>query len=163
MTATTAAFLLNLFVMLYAMFFFFRDGDKILERIFYYTPLNDEDETSNADPVRLDHASNCQRDAGNRHHSRRVGWHRVLGSRNRGGGSVGNDHDDSFDHPGDRRRLGVGAGSYHFVYNGAVSNSNLARRVVCRCSWDCRQFPPANARRQRRENAGPSHPDWHPW
>src|SRR5215510_10906179 len=45
MTATTAAFLLNLFVMLYAMFFFFRDGDKILERIFYYTPLTDEDET----------------------------------------------------------------------------------------------------------------------
>jgi predicted PurR-regulated permease PerM len=45
MTATTAAFLLNLFVMLYAMFFFFRDGNKILERIFYYTPLNDADET----------------------------------------------------------------------------------------------------------------------
>jgi predicted PurR-regulated permease PerM len=45
MTATTAAFVLNLFVMLYAMFFFFRDGDKILERIFYYTPLSDEDET----------------------------------------------------------------------------------------------------------------------
>lgn len=44
MTATTAAFLLNLFVMLYAMFFFFRDGHKILERIFYYTPLTDEDE-----------------------------------------------------------------------------------------------------------------------
>src|SRR5512132_3254069 len=45
MTATTAAFLLNLFVMLYAMFFFFRDGHKILERIFYYPPLRDEDET----------------------------------------------------------------------------------------------------------------------
>ena len=45
MTATTAAFLLNLFVMLYAMFFFFRDGHKILERIFYYTPLSDADET----------------------------------------------------------------------------------------------------------------------
>ena len=29
----------------YAMFFFFRDGHKILERIFYYTPLSDEDET----------------------------------------------------------------------------------------------------------------------
>jgi len=28
MTATTATFLLNLFVMLYAMFFFFRDGHK---------------------------------------------------------------------------------------------------------------------------------------
>ena len=45
MTATTAAFLLDLFVMLYAMFFFFKDGHKILERIFYYTPLSDEDET----------------------------------------------------------------------------------------------------------------------
>src|SRR5437588_9953657 len=45
MTVTTAAFLLNLFVMLYAMFFFFKDGHKILERIFYYTPLSDEDET----------------------------------------------------------------------------------------------------------------------
>ena len=45
MTATTATFLLNLFVMLYAMFFFFRDGHTILERIFYYLPLNDEDET----------------------------------------------------------------------------------------------------------------------
>jgi predicted PurR-regulated permease PerM len=45
MTAMTAGFLLNLFVMLYAMFFFFRDGDRILERVFYYTPLSDEDET----------------------------------------------------------------------------------------------------------------------
>jgi predicted PurR-regulated permease PerM len=44
MTATTAAFLLNLFVMIYAMFFFFRDGEKILEKIFYYLPLSDEDE-----------------------------------------------------------------------------------------------------------------------
>jgi predicted PurR-regulated permease PerM len=42
MTATTAAFILNLFVMLYAMFFFFKDGKKILERIFYYLPLSDE-------------------------------------------------------------------------------------------------------------------------
>jgi predicted PurR-regulated permease PerM len=45
MTATTAAFILNLFVMLYAMFFFFKDGNTILERIFYYLPLSDEDET----------------------------------------------------------------------------------------------------------------------
>lgn len=44
MTATTAAFILNLFVMLYAMFFFFKDGQRILERIFYYLPLSDEDE-----------------------------------------------------------------------------------------------------------------------
>ena len=44
MTATTAAFLLNLFVMVYAMFFFLKDGKKILEKIFYYLPLRDEDE-----------------------------------------------------------------------------------------------------------------------
>src|SRR3954452_15215612 len=44
MTAGTAAFVLNLFVMLYAMFFFFRDGDRILERILYYLPLSDDDE-----------------------------------------------------------------------------------------------------------------------
>ncbi len=42
--AGTATFLLNLFVMLYAMFFFLRDGRKILERIFYYMPLNHDDE-----------------------------------------------------------------------------------------------------------------------
>jgi predicted PurR-regulated permease PerM len=45
MTATTAVFILNLFVMLYAMFFFFKDGQTILERIFYYLPLKDEDES----------------------------------------------------------------------------------------------------------------------
>jgi predicted PurR-regulated permease PerM len=44
MTATTAVFLLNLFVMVYAMFFFLKDGEKILEKIFYYLPLRDEDE-----------------------------------------------------------------------------------------------------------------------
>ena len=44
MTAGTALFLLNLFVMLYGMFFFFRDGVSILERIFYYIPLSHEDE-----------------------------------------------------------------------------------------------------------------------
>jgi predicted PurR-regulated permease PerM len=44
MTAETAVFLLNLFVMLYGMFFFLRDGGTILERIFYYMPLRNEDE-----------------------------------------------------------------------------------------------------------------------
>lgn len=44
MTAGTAVFALNLFVMLYAMFFFFRDGGSILDKILYYTPLNHEDE-----------------------------------------------------------------------------------------------------------------------
>ncbi len=43
-TAGTAAFLLNLFVMVYAMFFFFKDGQKIIEKIFYYMPLSHEDE-----------------------------------------------------------------------------------------------------------------------
>ena len=44
MTAGTAAFFLDFFVMVYAMFFFLRDGPAILERIFYYTPLSNEDE-----------------------------------------------------------------------------------------------------------------------
>ena len=44
LTAGTASFLLNLFVMLYAMFFFMRDGGVILERIFYFIPLDHEDE-----------------------------------------------------------------------------------------------------------------------
>jgi len=43
-TARTATFLLNLFIMFYAMFYFLRDGREILEKIFYYTPLNHEDE-----------------------------------------------------------------------------------------------------------------------
>jgi predicted PurR-regulated permease PerM len=43
-TAGTAGVLLVFFVMLYAMFFFFRDGKRILEKIFYYTPLSHEDE-----------------------------------------------------------------------------------------------------------------------
>jgi predicted PurR-regulated permease PerM len=42
--AGTATFLLNLFVMLYAMFFFLRDGRVILEKIFYYMPLEHDDE-----------------------------------------------------------------------------------------------------------------------
>jgi predicted PurR-regulated permease PerM len=44
MTAGTAAFLIDLFVMIYALFFFLRDGSRILEKIFYYTPLTHEDE-----------------------------------------------------------------------------------------------------------------------
>jgi predicted PurR-regulated permease PerM len=43
-TAGTAAFLLNLFVMLYAMFFFFRDGKQIVRKILYYMPLSHHDE-----------------------------------------------------------------------------------------------------------------------
>jgi len=45
MTAETAVFLLNLFVLLYSMFFFLRDGGTILNKLLYYMPLKDEDET----------------------------------------------------------------------------------------------------------------------
>jgi predicted PurR-regulated permease PerM len=44
LTASTATFLLNLFVMLYAMFYFLRDGGAILKKILYYTPLSHGDE-----------------------------------------------------------------------------------------------------------------------
>lgn len=42
--AGTATFLLNFFVMIYAMFFYLKDGRQILEKIFYYMPLSHEDE-----------------------------------------------------------------------------------------------------------------------
>jgi predicted PurR-regulated permease PerM len=43
-TAGTAGFLLSCFVMIYSMFYFLKDGRRILERIFYYMPLSHEDE-----------------------------------------------------------------------------------------------------------------------
>jgi predicted PurR-regulated permease PerM len=44
MTSGTAAFLLNLFVMLYAMFFFLMSGRAILDRVLSYSPLAPEDD-----------------------------------------------------------------------------------------------------------------------
>ncbi|HEX8371800.1 MAG TPA: AI-2E family transporter [Chthoniobacterales bacterium] len=44
MGAGTATLLLNFFVMLYAMFFFLKDGTAILEKIFYYIPLEHDAE-----------------------------------------------------------------------------------------------------------------------
>ena len=44
LTAGTAGFLLDLFVMIYSMFFFFRDGKKMIQKIFYYMPLDHDDE-----------------------------------------------------------------------------------------------------------------------
>jgi predicted PurR-regulated permease PerM len=43
-TAGTAGFLLDLFVMIYAMFYFFRDGKRMIDKIFYYMPLDHDDE-----------------------------------------------------------------------------------------------------------------------
>ncbi|MGC1478951.1 MAG: AI-2E family transporter [Chthoniobacterales bacterium] len=44
LTAGTAGLLLDFFVMFYAMFFFLKDGSRILEKIFYYMPLSHDDE-----------------------------------------------------------------------------------------------------------------------
>lgn len=43
-TRGTLSFVLQLFVMLYAMFFFLKDGPALLSRILYYSPLTPEDE-----------------------------------------------------------------------------------------------------------------------
>jgi len=43
-TASTATFVLNVFVMLYAMFFFLRDGEMIVDKVFSYLPLGRADE-----------------------------------------------------------------------------------------------------------------------
>ena len=44
MTRGTVGFFLQLFIMLYAMFFFLADGKSILHRILFYIPLAPEDE-----------------------------------------------------------------------------------------------------------------------
>ena len=43
-TLGTVNFLFILFVMLYTMYFFLLDGDKLIEKILYYLPLQDHDE-----------------------------------------------------------------------------------------------------------------------
>ncbi len=43
-TTTTVRIVFLLFVMLYAMFFFLKDGRGVLQKVLYYLPLSDEDE-----------------------------------------------------------------------------------------------------------------------
>ena len=43
-TLGTVNFLFMIFILLYTMFFFLMDGDKLLEKILYYLPLQDRDE-----------------------------------------------------------------------------------------------------------------------
>ncbi|MBW2470078.1 MAG: AI-2E family transporter, partial [Deltaproteobacteria bacterium] len=43
-TIGTVNFLFMLFIMLYTMFFFLMDGDKLIHKILYYLPLEDQDE-----------------------------------------------------------------------------------------------------------------------
>ena len=43
-TLGTVNFLFMLFIMLYTMFFFLMDGDKLINKILYYLPLEDQDE-----------------------------------------------------------------------------------------------------------------------
>jgi len=50
-TRGTAAFSLQVFVLLYAMFFFLKDGSSILERILYYVPLPEESEQELVDKI----------------------------------------------------------------------------------------------------------------
>ncbi len=40
----TASFFITLFIMLYAMFFFLKDGKQVMERILYYVPLGNDEE-----------------------------------------------------------------------------------------------------------------------
>jgi len=51
-TAGTVHFLFMLAIMLYAMYFFLIDGEKLLDRILYYVPLADEDERRLLDKFR---------------------------------------------------------------------------------------------------------------
>ena len=44
MATGTVNFIFMLFIMLYTMFFFLMDGDKLIDKILYYLPLEDQDE-----------------------------------------------------------------------------------------------------------------------
>jgi predicted PurR-regulated permease PerM len=48
-TRGTVAFFFQFFILLYAMFFFLKDGGKILDKILYYVPMTDEDERQMVD------------------------------------------------------------------------------------------------------------------
>ena len=43
-TRGTANFLFQAFILIYTLYFFLKDGDRLLDRILYYLPLRDEDE-----------------------------------------------------------------------------------------------------------------------
>ena len=43
-TLGTVSFVINTFIFLYCMFFFLIDGEKVIEKILYYLPLEDQDE-----------------------------------------------------------------------------------------------------------------------
>ncbi len=68
LTASTATFLLNLFVMLYAMFYFLRDGGVILQKILYYTPLSHGDEVRVLERLRSVTRATIKGTAGHRDH-----------------------------------------------------------------------------------------------
>ena len=161
MTAMTAVFLLNLFVMLYAMFFFFKDGHKILERILYYLPLSDEDET-----LMLARFTSITRAT--------VKGTLVIGIIQGALSGV------AFWVAGiDGAALwgtvmtilsiipGIGAplvwvpAVILLFVNGQYPDGNLAAGVVRSCSRYDRQFPAASACRPGCEDAGPSYSDRH--
>jgi predicted PurR-regulated permease PerM len=112
MTAMTATFLLNLFVMLYAMFFFFKDGHKILERIFYYLPLSDEDETRMLARFTSITRATVKGTLVIGVIQGALAGIAFLGGGNRWSCTVGNSNDDPFDHSRDWCAPGLGAGRH---------------------------------------------------
>ena len=97
MTAGTATFLLDLFIMIYAMFFFFKDGEKILEQIFYYVPLSHEDEQTHAATIQVDYPRNGEGHTRCRDNPGRAGRPRILGRGHWRSRVLGNAHDHPLD------------------------------------------------------------------
>jgi hypothetical protein len=108
MTAGTAAFLLNAFVMLYAMFFFLRDGESILQRVFYYIPLSHEDEERMLE--RFTSVTRATIKGTVIIGVVKERWRaRAVGGRHRRRGFLGHHHGDSFGDPRDWLSARVGA------------------------------------------------------
>jgi hypothetical protein len=122
-TLGAVQFLFMLFVWLYTMYFFLMDGDKLLEKILYYLPLQDHDEQQMLDRFHLGHTCHPQGDGRYRHPPGRVGRSGILGGGHPQCDLLGRDHGGAVDHSqcGHRRRLA--AGSAHPGIGGAVGKA----------------------------------------
>ena len=82
MTAGTATFVLNLFVMVYAMFFFLKDGKQIMATILRRHSTRRAGQDENGSAIHIDYARDRERHTFDRHHSRRARWRCLLACRN---------------------------------------------------------------------------------
>src|SRR5205823_14942169 len=136
MTAGTAAFLLDLFIMIYAMFSFFKDGEKILEQIFYYIPLSHEDEALMLQRFSSITRRNREGNTCCRDNPGDAGQDRILGRGHWRSRVLGDAHDHPLDCARNWSSPYLGAGRDLFIYNRPSSRRNTPAGMVCCRRWN---------------------------